>query len=118
MVEVLSGFAVTHNDICSALGITLPTLYKHYRKELDAGSAKVEAKLIGNLLALANRKDATGLRAICFALQTRFGWSAYVPRPERDSEREKADPVLGKKEQALLDAQTAHLDSDWGNLVN
>lgn len=117
MVEVLSGFAINRENISAVLGITIPTLAKHYAEELKNGTAKVETKLISNLLTIASGRDAVALRAICFALQTRFGWSAYVPRPERESEKETA-PILGKKEQALLDAKTAHLDSEWGSLVN
>ncbi|MER9965590.1 hypothetical protein [Mesorhizobium sp. M0060] len=81
-VEALAGIAVSQAEIATALAITLPTLRKHYRAELDRGAARVEAKLVGHLLRLANGSDGTALRAVMFALQARFGWSQYVPRPD------------------------------------
>ncbi|RWO25254.1 MAG: RNA polymerase subunit sigma-70 [Mesorhizobium sp.] len=81
LVELLGGAAVPQPEICSALRIDQKTLRKHYRRELDRGSAMVEAKLAGNLLRLAGGNDGTALKAIMFGLQTRFGWSQYVPRP-------------------------------------
>lgn len=109
MVEVLSGFAIPTAKIASVLDIAEATLFKHYRRELDRGSATVEAKLVGNLLRLAGGKDGTALKAITFALQCRFGWSQYVPRPDGD------DKPLGKKEAANVAAQTA--PPDWGRLL-
>lgn len=113
MVEALSGFAIPTAKIADVLNISEPTLFKHYGDEMRRGAAVVEAKLAGNLLRLAGGSDGTALKATIFSLQTRFGWSAYVPRPQE----EKQVP-LGKKEQADLVAQTAHEESDWGTLVH
>ncbi len=110
MVEVLAGFAVPTAKIADVLGITQPTLLNHYETELRTGAAKVEATLVGNLLRLAKGSDGTALKAITFALNCRFGWSAYVPRPE-------AERPLGKKEMAEVEARTAHEESDWGRLL-
>lgn len=115
MVEVLSGYGVPAKEIAEAVGITEPTLRRRYRRELDAGYAKVEAKLVGNLLRLASGKDGTALKAIMFSLQCRFGWSQYAPAPEPKLEH---DMPLGKKEQANREAQTAHEDTSWGNILN
>ena len=111
MVEVLAGFAIPTAKICDVIGIDQKTLFKHYERELQVGAAKVEATLVGNLLTLAKGKDGTALKAIMFALNCRFGWSAYVPRPEMEK-------PLGKKELADLEAQSAHQESDWSRLVN
>jgi hypothetical protein len=115
MVEVLAGYGVKNEEITKVVGVTLPTLYRRYRRELDAGYAKVEAKLVGNLLRLASGKDGTALKAIMFSLQCRFGWSQYAPAPEPKLEH---DMPLGKKEQANREAQTAHEDTSWGNILN
>ena len=111
MVEVLAGFAIPLDKIGDVIGISKPTLLKHYEREIQVGAAKVEATLVGNLLALAKGKDGTALKAIMFALNCRFGWSAYVPRPETEK-------PLGKKEMAEADARSAHEESDWGRLIN
>jgi high-affinity Fe2+/Pb2+ permease len=107
----MAGFAIPHEKICLVLGIDLKTLYKHLGTELQTGSAKVEAQLVGNLLKIASGADGAALKAIQFALNCRFGWSAYAPKPVQE--------VLGKKAQAEMDAFTAHEeDPDWSRLVN
>lgn len=111
MVEVLAGFAIPQDKIALVLGIDRNTLAKHYMGELERGGALVEAQLGANLLRLSQGSDGTALKATMFALTTRFGWSQYVPRPP-------AEEPLGKKEQAQLDAETAHEGSDWSRLVN
>jgi hypothetical protein len=111
MVEALSGFAIPTAKIADVLNIDQKTLFKHYGDELRRGSAIVESKLAGNLLRLAGGTDGTALKATMFALQMRFGWSAYVPRPTQEQ-------PLGKKEMAEVEAQTAHEESAWGRLIN
>ncbi|RWO51140.1 MAG: hypothetical protein EOS13_21730 [Mesorhizobium sp.] len=80
-VEALAGMAVSQAEIATVLAITLPTLRKHYRAELDRGAALVEAELVRNLIRLAGGSDGVALRAIMFSLQCRFGWSPFAPRP-------------------------------------
>ncbi|MGX1258323.1 hypothetical protein [Sinorhizobium fredii] len=70
-------------EIAAVIGVTEPTLRRHYRCELDRGAAKVEAKLVANLLNITNGKNGTALKAIIFSLQARFGWSKYSPPPTR-----------------------------------
>lgn len=115
MVEVLAGYGVKHLEIAAAVGISDVTLRSRYKRELASGAARVEAKLVGNLLKLASGKDGTALKAIMFSLQCRFGWSQYAPVHE--PEELKPEP-LGKKEQANLEAQTAHKETAWGSLLN
>lgn len=111
MVEVLSGFAIPTAKIADVLDISQPTLLKAYEKEIRRGSAMVESKLVGNLLRIAGGTDGAALKAIMFALNCRFGWSAYTPRPAQEV-------PLGKKEAAEIEAKSAHQDSDWSGLVN
>lgn len=112
VVEALAGVGISHENIARVLQIAVHTLYKYYRPELDEGAAKVEAKLVSNLLQIANGRDATALKAIMFALTFRFGWTSYDPPPRSEF------PVLGKKAQLEHDAQTAHEKSSWGDLLN
>lgn len=111
MVEVLAGFAIPTAKIADVLDIDQKTLLKAYEKEIRRGSAMVESKLVGNLLRIAGGTDGAALKAIMFALNCRFGWSAYAPRPVEEK-------PLGKKEQANIEAETAHEASDWGTLVH
>jgi hypothetical protein len=108
-VEALAGFGIPAAKIANVLSLGQSTLYRYYGEEMKRGSAMVESKLIGNLLRLAGGSDGTALKAIVFSLTTRFGWSQYAPRPA---------PALGKKAQAELDAESAHEESDWEDLVH
>lgn len=108
-VELLAGFGLPHDKIAIVIGITRPTLWRRYKAEIARGHASVEAMMVGNLVRLSKGNDGTALKATMFSLCARFGWSAYVPRPE---------PEIGKKESALIEAQTAHESSDWSGLVN
>lgn len=80
-VEALAGAAVPQAEIAAVLGVTVPTLRRHYRDDLDRGAACVEARLSSHLLRIASGKDGTALKAIMFTLQCRFGWSRYAPPP-------------------------------------
>lgn len=112
MVEALSGFGIPAEKIAHVVGVSLPTVHKYFAAELERGAATVEAKLAGNLLRLSNGSDGTALKATIFALTTRFGWSAYAPPP-----LPKEEPI-GKKAAAQIEAQTAHEDTGWGQLLN
>lgn len=82
-VEAMAGAGVPQSEIAAVIGVTVPTLRKHYPGELRRGSAKVQAKLVVNLFTIANGRDATAFRALVFILRTRFNWSVYAPPPPR-----------------------------------
>ena len=111
LVELLSGMSVPQLKIAEVLGVAQKTMLKHYANELNVGAAKVEAQLISNMFRLAGGRDGTALKANMFLLNCRFGWTQYAPPPP------SKEPVLGKKEQAMLDAETAHEGNEWGELL-
>ncbi len=80
VVELLAAEGIPQSQICRVLEIDEKTLRKHFRRELDRGAAKLEAALIGHLLRLTSGNDGVALRAIKFALQSRFGWSEFLPK--------------------------------------
>ena len=115
LVKSLSGFGVPQENICTVLDISLPTLHKHYRREIDLGFAQANAKVGESLF-----KQATGgnTAAAIFWLKSRAGWRekhevelygkdggaieheyTNVPRPEDFS-----DPEVLK---AIVDAANA-----------
>lgn len=81
IVELAASNAVPTIKIAEILGISLKTLFKHYRHELDRDAAKVEAVLVMHLHRLAGGKGAVAFRATKFILKARFGWSEYAPPP-------------------------------------
>lgn len=82
-VEAMAGAGVPQSEIATVLAVTVPTLRKHYREELQRGGAMVQAKLACHLFHIASGNGKDALQAIIFSLQTRFGWSKYAPPPPR-----------------------------------
>jgi hypothetical protein len=120
-VSMLLAFGWSNERIARALGVTLPTLRKHYFFELrfrDDARDRLDAKVAmtlwdqfqaGNTGAgrefnrLVERNDmAFGRRAVGVATP-----SVEAQKPEK----------LGKKDRAKRDAQTAHEGTEWGALL-
>lgn len=88
----LASQGIPQREICRVLAIDGKTLRKHFRDELDRGSAKFEAALVGHLLRLAGGSGGVAVKAIAFALRARFGWSEYAPPRSRDVPRSNDVP--------------------------
>jgi hypothetical protein len=117
-VKLLLALGWSTERIAQALSITTPTLRKNYFRELkfrDEARSKLDARLRellwlecckGNVAAikefrkLQERDDVIAGHAAFYAI---------------GREQEDKQPKLGKKEQAELAAQTAGVDSDWGD---
>ena len=67
----LAGFGTRHEDIATYLGVTRPTLRKHYKEELATGSIKANSAVAKTLYKLAIDGDS---RSCMFWLKTRAGW--------------------------------------------
>lgn len=111
VVEAMAAWAIPQERIAKVIGVDPKTLRKHFAAELEVGSAKLEAQLAQNLLRIAQGRDRQALIATIFALKSRFGWvEAQAPVREREY-------PLGKKEAAVLRAQTAGEGTGWGDLL-
>jgi hypothetical protein len=62
-------------NICTILGISLPTLHKHYREELDTARDKANAAIGGALYTKAMSGDTASM---IFWLKTRARWRETV----------------------------------------
>ncbi len=67
---VISEESPDQDMIARRLGISRPTLRKHYRRELDLSYAIIKSEIVGNLVSQARKGD---LKAIMFYLET-HGW--------------------------------------------
>ncbi len=73
-VATMANFGVPHDDIAQSLGISAPTLRKHYRAELDRAAAQVSLNVLRSLVHLATKRhNAT---AAIFWAKTRCGFKA------------------------------------------
>ncbi|HEY1605610.1 MAG TPA: hypothetical protein VGF77_08415 [Allosphingosinicella sp.] len=114
---VLAAFDRNEEQIAAALSITPPTLRKHYFRELRArleARQRLEGKLLAALLSEVDKGNVSAIDKLYKRLDRH---DAFVPGRLAQPRKGKA-PKLGKKEQRLVDAQTAEQGNSWGELVD
>jgi hypothetical protein len=72
MITVMVAGGITQADIARAKGISLPTLRKHYREELDNGAASVNTMVLVEHIKLIKGGD---FQAIRWWEQSRMKWN-------------------------------------------
>lgn len=115
LVAIALAFGRSIDDIALSLGVSLPTLRKHYKGELKAQRAlrhRLDMRLLVNLLRESDAGNVSATREL----------QARLDREDLKAARlaEAASPpaeTLGKKAQADLAAKTAHETSSWGSLL-
>ena len=70
-VEAMAAYGIPADDISRVVAIDPKTLRKHYRDELDLGTAKANAQVAGFLFNSARNGNVTAQK---FWLKTRAGW--------------------------------------------
>ena len=73
-IEGMAGAGIPQASIAKAIGLSEPTLRKHYRHELDNGGTLATAKIAGNLFRMATGEGREAVTAAIFWLKTRAGW--------------------------------------------
>ena len=73
-VESLTGYGIDQAQIASMLKIDLKTLRKHYRDELDNGTAKANAAVAQSLYKKAVGDGNQAVTAAIFWMKTRARW--------------------------------------------
>ena len=111
-VEMLASFGNTEDQIAQIVGISHPTLRRHYKQCLELGHIKANNAVAKNLFRQAIKDDQRAFPAIKFWLNCRAGWSEYAPPPAA------LEPKPGKKEQAQRAADTAEEGTEWSHLVH
>ena len=71
-MRTLSGYGVRHEIICHDIQVSLPTLYKYYREDLDTGDSQAQG-LIGQSMFDRGTKDKD-TTALIWLTKTRMGW--------------------------------------------
>ena len=85
--ESMAGFGIPHADIAKAVGLSEPTLRKHYGPELDLGQVKANTQVAQSLFRRAVSDSPNAVTAAIFWLKCRAGWC-------------EEPPAIGKKEAA------------------
>ena len=116
-VAIGAGGGMRHEDLATALGISRPTLELHYAHELSAGALSKRLEVLEGLHAAAKRGSSSAARAYLEA-EAEFGVPPAPKEPAAPPEaKPEKVPALGKKEQAQADALTAHVGTDWADLL-
>jgi hypothetical protein len=106
-VDALKGYGVTEFDIARVIGISVPTLLKYYREEIETAAIRANARVAQSLFHMATHGNVA---AAIFWLKTQARWS----EPPKEF-IQVGDPT--KKELAVEAARTAGDGTRWGELL-
>ena len=114
MVTQLSGLGLPHEQICSILNISKPSLYKYYQEEILKGKATATAKVAENLFKIATGAGREAVTACIFWLKTQAKWTEkHVVEIQDGTEQDD------KFKQLITDIQRAKLtESDSDTTIN
>lgn len=84
-VQLLSGMGIPQEQIAKLLEISVPTLLKHYRDDIDLGVLDANTKVAQSLFRMATGKKPVPAAAIFWA-KTRMKW--------RETEEAKEDKEI------------------------
>jgi len=100
---------MTHEEIAIGLGISRPTLEKHFELELAEGAYARRLEVIEAMHAAALKGNVTAARE----------YLARTPRasPTKPEDKPAKPEKVGKKEQADREARTAHEGTSWDGLL-
>lgn len=107
-VEILIAGGQSEDDIARVIGISRMTLRAHFADELATGRAKKRAEIL-----MAQYRTALAGNA---SAQEKFLKKGDLPAFQPQAEKPKVEK-LGKKEQALRDANTPNLGTTLGDLM-
>jgi hypothetical protein len=93
MVGALTAYGITQNEICCILDITVPTLHKHFRKEIDTAFPLANAKVAEGLFNNATKNR--NVMAQIFWLKTRAKWVEARPDRADDGDNEVTIRITG-----------------------
>lgn len=104
-VAIAAGAGMAHEEIAIGLGITRPTLSKHYSKELTQGAYGKRLEVLDAMHRMAKKGNVAAGKAY-------IALTPAIAAPPLPKEEPK-----GKKEQANEDAKTAQAGTGWSDLL-
>ena len=121
VVNALSAYGVSHDEIALYVKMSKPTLYKYYQEELALGKIKANTRIAETLYNMAKEGDRT---ACIFWLKTRAGWretsrmelanaegNAFVVNSDYDLSKLTKEELL-KLREILITAGSKSEDTD------
>jgi hypothetical protein len=108
MVSVAAGAGCTQDAIAIAVGITKPTLLKHFAFELTTGAQARRIEVIQGLFDAAKRGSPAAAKA-------------YLSQGVKPTDSPPSEPEVplpeGKKAQANANARVNHKGTSWEQLL-
>jgi hypothetical protein len=108
MVSVAAGAGCTQDAIAVAVGVTKPTLLKHFAVELTSGAQARRIEVIHGLYDAAKAGSAAAAKA-------------YLAQGIKPTESQPTEPDVplpeGKKAQANANAKVNHKGTSWEQLL-
>lgn len=108
-VSISAGAGVSHEEMALGLGISRPTLEKHFAYELTTGAYKRRQEVLNAMFRAAKKGNVAAQKAYA-AMAPKL---AAPPLPPPD-----ADKPEGKKAQAQAAAVTAQTGTEWAELLS
>jgi hypothetical protein len=115
-VMMLAAFDRNEMQIAAALSISVPTLKKHYFRELRdrlEARQRVEGKALMALVEQVEKGNAAAI-ALLFKRFDRHDLARGLVAPASPPAKK---PKLGKKEQLVVDAREGAQSGEWGSLL-
>lgn len=106
-VAIAAGAGMSHEEIALGLGISRPTLEKHFEHELSVGAYEKRLEALDALHRSAKKGNVAAIKA----------YTAMTPRASAPPEPTKPGKPEGKKAQQQADAQTAQVGTDWEDIL-
>ncbi len=119
-IKLLLAIGWSNERIAGALYVTQPTLRKHYFSELKARMImrdRLDARRFEQMMDAANDGNVSAMKALDKMIEKSdlmLMAGKFDPAPEKKPIEAKTKP-LGKKDQQLIDAQTAGEGSGWSS---
>lgn len=114
-VSIAAGAGMSHEDIALSLGITRPTLSKHFESELSIGANAKRLEVLVAMFAAAKKGNVAAQKAY---MSTVPAIAAPPAQPDAAGTTPAKPARTGKKEQANIDAQQAGAGTGWDALLN
>ena len=74
VARALSGYGIPQDQIAAEIGVSVPTLCKYYREDLDAGLRQANAQVAKSLFKKATGDGSQSVTAAIFWAKCRMGW--------------------------------------------
>lgn len=114
---MLIGSGMTQDEVATVMKINKKLLVRRYVDEIASARTVMKAKAIKMVWDQAEKGSAPMIRKVFELTSIPQNREAFLPAGGTKTEKKKAEPKLGKKEQQALAAQNPDPDDPLGKLM-